>query len=79
MCVFLLTFSTIGVTQLVFGAHRLSDSSTHQVTLLLLIIIEKPVLKGPFVFGNIYRPKRSFGQGYIFTGVCDSVHRGGVF
>ena len=25
-----------------------------------------------------YRPKRSFGQGYIFTGVCDSVHRGGV-
>ena len=27
---------------------------------------------------NIYRPKRSFGQGYIFTGVCDSVHRGGV-
>ena len=25
-----------------------------------------------------YQPKRSFGQGYIFTGVCDSVHRGGV-
>ena len=24
-----------------------------------------------------YRPKRSFGQGYIFTGVCDSVHGGG--
>ena len=24
-----------------------------------------------------YRPKRSFGQGNIFTGVCDSVHKGG--
>ena len=24
-----------------------------------------------------YRPKRSFGQGNVFTGVCDSVHRGG--
>ena len=24
-----------------------------------------------------YRPKRSFGQGYVFTCVCDSVHRGG--
>ena len=24
-----------------------------------------------------YRPKRSFGQGYVFTGVCDSVHGGG--
>ena len=23
-----------------------------------------------------YRPKRSFGQGNIFTRVCDSVHRG---
>ena len=27
---------------------------------------------------NYYRPKRSFGQGNIFTTVCDSVHRGGV-
>ena len=25
-----------------------------------------------------YRPKRSFGQGNIFTPVCHSVHRGGV-
>ena len=25
----------------------------------------------------IYRPKRSFGQGNIFTSVCHSVHRGG--
>ena len=24
-----------------------------------------------------YRPQRSLGQGCIFTGVCDSVHRGG--
>ena len=24
-----------------------------------------------------YRPQRSCGQGYVFTGVCDSVHRGG--
>ena len=29
--------------------------------------------------GNIYRPKRSFGQGNVFTGVCDSVHGGGVW
>ena len=26
-----------------------------------------------------YRPKRSFGQGNIFTPVCHSVHRGGCF
>ena len=25
-----------------------------------------------------YRPKRSFGQGNVFTPVCDSVNRGGV-
>ena len=25
---------------------------------------------------DFYRPKRSFGQGYIFTGVCHSVNRG---
>ena len=25
---------------------------------------------------NFYRPKRSFGQGNIFTRVCDSVHGG---
>ena len=29
-------------------------------------------------FCHIYRPKRSFGQGNIFTPVCHSVHRGGV-
>ena len=27
---------------------------------------------------SCYRPKRSFGQGNIFTRVCDSVHRGGA-
>ena len=27
-------------------------------------------------YDDIYRPKRSFGQGNIFTRVCDSVHRG---
>ena len=27
-------------------------------------------------FWFYYRPKRSFGQGNIFTGVCDSVHKG---
>ena len=26
---------------------------------------------------NFYRPQRSCGQGYVFTRVCDSVHRGG--
>ena len=25
-----------------------------------------------------YRPQRSLGQGYVFTRVCDSVHRRGV-
>ena len=24
-----------------------------------------------------YRPQRSWGQGYVFTRVCDSIHRGG--
>ena len=27
---------------------------------------------------NIYRPQRSWGQGYVFTRVCDSVHREGL-
>ena len=27
---------------------------------------------------HYYRPKRSFGQGYIFAGVCHSVNRGGA-
>ena len=26
---------------------------------------------------HIYRPQRSCGQSYVFTRVCDSVHRGG--
>ena len=25
----------------------------------------------------LYRPQRSCGQGYVFTRVCDSVHKGG--
>ena len=32
----------------------------------------------PITFGKCYyRPKRSCGQGYVFTRVCDSVNRGG--
>ena len=43
-----------------------------------------------YISSSFYRPQRSFGkvmflppatklgQGYVFTGVCDSVHRGGV-
>ena len=31
-----------------------------------------------FKFFNFYRPQRSCGQGYVFTCVCDSVHRGGL-
>ena len=27
---------------------------------------------------SFYRPQRSCGQGYVFTGVCDSVHGGGL-
>ena len=26
---------------------------------------------------HLYRPQRSCGQGYVFTRVCDSVHKGG--
>ena len=29
-------------------------------------------------FSYCYRPQRSCGQGYVFTRVCDSVHRGGL-
>ena len=29
------------------------------------------------MFVVYYRPQRSCGQGYVFTRVCDSVHRGG--
>ena len=31
-----------------------------------------------FTCNACYRPKRSFGQGNVFTGVCHSVNRGGV-
>ena len=43
-------------------------------------IIHLPNLSGNFLFYSFdfYRPKRSFGQGNIFTPVCHSVHRGGV-
>ena len=34
-------------------------------------------LKGNVILYHFYRPKRSFGQGNIFTPVCHSVHRGG--
>ena len=30
-----------------------------------------------YMYINYYRPKRSFGQGNVFTRVCDSVNRGG--
>ena len=31
-----------------------------------------------FTYLVYYRPQRSCGQGYVFTRVCDSVHRGGL-
>ena len=34
-------------------------------------------LRVPCMMG-FYRPQQSCGQGYVFTRVCDSVHRGGV-
>ena len=44
--------------------------------------LEKPVNIMEFnyfyLFTYIYRPQRSCGQGYVFTRVCDSVHRGGL-
>ena len=33
---------------------------------------------GSYFKVHYYRPKRSFGQGNVFTCVCDSVNRGGV-
>ena len=36
---------------------------------VLLVLISEDVY--------FYRPQRSCGQGYVFTRVCDSVHRGG--
>ena len=41
------------------------------------IVICKPACKDLDLRDmSFYRPKRSFGQGNIFTGMCDSVHRG---
>ena len=31
------------------------------------------------LFSDNYWPQRSCGQGYVFTHVCDSVHRGGLW
>ena len=40
------------------------------------------VIEGSFITENIpvslLPPATKLGQGYVFTGVCDSVHRGGV-
>ena len=38
---------------------------------------ENITLLPSFGGGNYYRPQRSCGQGYVFTRVCDSVHREG--
>ena len=35
-------------------------------------------LRYPCMYFNHYQPQQSCGQGYVFTCVCDSVHRGGV-
>ena len=32
----------------------------------------------PATVGRFLPPATKLGQGYVFTGVCDSVHRGGV-
>ena len=32
----------------------------------------------PICDGNFYRPQTKLREGYVFTGVCDSVHKGGV-
>ena len=43
-----------------------------------ILMCNKRLQKNKYYSSIIYyRPKRSFGQGYVFTGVCDSVHRGG--
>ena len=34
-----------------------------------------PEVRAPIYY---YRPQRSCGQGYVFTCICDSVHRGGI-
>ena len=35
------------------------------------------IVRPSVFYGHFYRPQRSCGQGYVFTRVCDSVHRGG--
>ena len=41
-----------------------------------LLWVSKP--EGIYLVVSFYRPQRSCGQGYVFTCVCDSVHRGGL-
>ena len=45
-------------------------------------LYSEPIVSVPFSTATespprCYRPQRSCGQGYVFTRVCDSVHRGG--
>ena len=45
--------------------------------LFSILVVLGCLLLNDFMY--LYRPKRSFGQGNIFTPVCHSVHRGGVW
>ena len=54
---------------LVWCARSCCDFTMATTRLLFLLVVG---------FTGFYRPQRSCGQGYVFTRVCDSVHRGGV-
>ena len=53
-----------------------------QITVSMQVMSPKLLFIVKFLSSKLckyhYRPKRSFGQGNIFTRVCDSVHRGGT-
>ena len=54
---------------------ELSDMSLQDCNIYKSVVLSKILLLCSL---NFYRPQRSCGQGYVFTRVCDSVHRGGV-
>ena len=53
---------------------ELSDMSLQDCNIYKSVVLSKILLLCSL---NFYRPQRSCGQGYVFTRVCDSVHRGG--
>ena len=59
-------------------SHSLITKKFMSFTIVLKYIRYTPQSLAKHCLRFFYKPQRSCGQGYVFTCVCDSVHRRGV-